>query len=158
MANIIKPLKEASIFNSSLTSVFLGGTIDNGNSEDWQDKVCQKLIDFDINIYNPRRNKWEGSWEQSIENIDLKNQIMWELDALDKSDFIIMNLLGDSKSPISLLELGMYAKSGKLIISCPKEFYRYGNIQVVCQKYNIPLFDNIDDSLNFFIKNHLTKK
>ncbi len=88
MANIIKPLKEASIFNSSLTSVFLGGTIDNGNSEDWQDKVCQKLIDFDINIYNPRRNKWEGSWEQSIENIDLKNQIMWELDALDKSDFI----------------------------------------------------------------------
>ena len=66
-----------------------------------------------------------------------------------------MNILPDSKSPITLLEFGMFAKSGKLIVCCPKEFYRYGNIQVVCYKYNIPLFDDIDDLLNDFTKNYL---
>ena len=58
-----------------------------------------------------------------------------------------MNLLPDSKSPISLLELGLFAKSGKLLVCCPKEFYRSGNIQIVCDKYNIPLFEDIMELL-----------
>jgi len=154
MSNIIKPPSSIEV-NNNFKSIFLAGTIEGGLSKDWQSLLSYKLSDYAMNIYNPRRDKWEGSWEQSINNIDLKNQINWELDALEKSDYIIMNILPDSKSPITLLEFGMFAKSGKLIVCCPKEFYRYGNIQVVCYKYNIPLFDDIDDLLNDFTKNYL---
>jgi len=154
MSNIIKPPTSIEVDNN-FKSCFLAGTIDGGFSQNWQNKVSEKLSDYAINIYNPRRDKWEGSWEQNINNIDLKNQINWELDALEKSDYILMNILGDSKSPITLLELGMFIKSGKLLVSCPKEFYRYGNIQVMCYRYNVPLFDNVDDLLNDFLKNYL---
>lgn len=157
MSNIIKPPLNLSIDNNFI-SIFLAGTIGlNSEYEDWQFAACNKLMRYDVNIYNPRRDKWIGSSEQNISNVHLKNQINWELEHLENCDFILMNLLGDSKSPISLLELGMYAKSGKLIIACPKDFYRYGNIQVVCERYNITLYDNFGTLLDNFIKTHLTK-
>jgi hypothetical protein len=40
-------------------------------------------------------------------------------------------------SPISLLELGLHAKSGKLIVCCPEGFYRKGNVDIVCQNFGI---------------------
>jgi hypothetical protein len=70
------------------------------------------------------------------------------LDALNKSDLIILNLLPDSKSPISLLELGLYASSGKLLVCCPDGFWRKGNVEIVCERYDIPLYDSLDDLLN----------
>lgn len=155
MTEIIRPPKQIPMI-SNRKSVFLAGTIDNGNSEDWQTKACEILKPYDLRIYNPRRDSWEGTWEQNIDtNTELKNQINWELEALEESDFIVMNLLPESKSPISLLELGMYAKSGKLFISCPKDFYRYANIQSVCRMFQIPLFNNLSDLLNSLIKNNL---
>jgi len=154
MSNIIKPPTSIEVDNN-FKSCFLAGTIDGGFSQNWQNKVSEKLSDYAINIYNPRRDKWEGSWEQNINNIDLKNQINWEYNALDKSDYILMNILPDSQSPITILEFGMYAKSGKLLVCCPKEFFRYANIQVTCYRFNIPLFDNVDDLLNDFLKNYL---
>lgn len=157
MAKVIKPLKEVSIYNSNKT-IFLAGTIDNNESVDWQSKACESLEKYDLNIYNPRRDKWDGSSEQSIKNKDLVNQIEWELHALKKSDFILMNILGDSKSPITLLELGLHAHSGKLMVACPKEFYRYPNIYVTCKKYNVPLFETFDELLKSFITKNLNKK
>ena len=156
MSNLIKSPSPIQVDNN-FKSVFLAGTIgiDSKNVEDWQQHVSEKLSDYALNIYNPRRDKWEGSLEQNMDNIDLKNQINWELDALEKSDFILMNILGNSQSPITLLEFGMFAKSGKLLVCCPKEFYRYGNIQVMCYRYNVPLYNNVDDLLNDFLKNYL---
>lgn len=123
-------------------SVFLAGTIDMGNSENWQYIIGQQLIALGYDVYDPRRPHWDPSWEQTKANYQFAQQVNWELDALDKADVIIMVLLPDSKSPISLLELGLHAKSGKLIVCCPKEFYRYGNVEIVCERYNIPLCDN----------------
>ena len=42
-------------------SVFLAGTIDNGNSLNWQDKTIIELINLgvkDLEVYNPRREHW----------------------------------------------------------------------------------------------------
>ena len=50
-----------------------------------------------------------------------------------------------SKSPITLMELGLFAKSKKLFVVCPDEFYRSGNVQIVCNKYNIPLYKSIEE-------------
>lgn len=143
--------------------IFLAGTIDNGTSEDWQSMVKGYLLRSasimfrDIVLLNPRREEWDASWEQSFDNAQFYQQVSWELKALKKADYIIMNILPDSKSPITLLELGLYADSGKLLVCCPPEFYRSGNVQVVCDQYSVPLYDSMDvliaDLVNNYIKN-----
>jgi len=128
-------------------SIFLAGTIDMGNSHDWQDECVSYFKDMNINIYNPRRKEWDSSWHQSFDNPQFYQQVNWELDALKKADYIIMNLLDNSKSPISLMELGLYANSAKLHVCCSDSFYRKGNIDIVCNNYNVPVFENLETLL-----------
>ncbi len=108
------------------TNIFLAGTIDMGNSEDWQQKVIdtffEKMLNANLSIFNPRRKEWDDSWSQTIENEQFSEQVNWELDALEKADYIIMFLEKNSKSPISLLELGLFADSGKLLVCCEEGF------------------------------------
>jgi hypothetical protein len=132
----------------SYLGIFLAGSIDMGAAEDWQTKLIGTLengMTDGIAILNPRRDDWDSSWKQSIHDPQFKEQVDWELTGMDSVDIIVMNFLGDSKSPITLLELGLMADSGKLIVCCPYEFYRRGNVEVICDRYDIPLFDNIDD-------------
>ena len=134
-------------------SIFLGGTIDMGNSRNWQEIVERKLIDYDINIYNPRRDDWDSSWKQDITDANFYQQVKWELNALEKSDIILFNFESGSKSPITLLELGLYAKSDKIIIvSCPKDYERNGNVEIVCDHYGIDLFNSLEESLDFLLE------
>ena len=44
---------------------------------------------------------------------------------------------------ITLLELGLFARSGKLIVCCPDGFWRKGNVEVVCARYNVLLLDSL---------------
>jgi Nucleoside 2-deoxyribosyltransferase like len=141
------------IINKNKKSIFLAGTIEMGKSEDWQSKTIDILetSGMDVDIYNPRRKEWDDSWKQEFTSPQFYQQVNWELDALEKADIIIINLLEDSKSPISLLELGLFADSGKLLVCCPSKFYRIGNIEIVCNKYNIPLFESMEDLINYLI-------
>jgi len=148
MEVIKAPHSIAKNYNRRGKRIFLAGTIEMGNSEDWQSQVEEALINTGYTLLNPRRDEWDSSWEQKIENPQFYQQVNWELDALDKSEIIIMNLLPDSKSPISLLELGLYANSGKLLVCCPEGFWRKGNVEVVCERYDIPLYDNLEELLN----------
>ena len=129
-------------------SVFLAGSIDMGTAEDWQQQVCNYFANDNINIYNPRRADWDSSWEQKMENGQFNEQVNWELNAMEKADLIIMNFLPASKSPITLLELGLHAASKKIVVCCPDEFYRSGNVHIVCANNNIPLFKNLQELLN----------
>jgi hypothetical protein len=151
---VIKPphsiMKNA---HENFKKVFLAGTIEMGNSDDWQSKITDLLSEYPITILNPRRVDWDSSWSQEFENPQFYQQVTWELNALDRADVIILNLLPDSKSPISLLELGLYASSGKLLVCCPDGFWRKGNVDIVCERFNIPVYNNIGELLhnNFFI-------
>lgn len=122
-------------------SVFLAGTIDNGDSLNWQDKVIIELINLGIKceVFNPRREHWNPNPTKE----DMEVQIKWEQDHLDRADIIAMVLLDDSKSPISLLEMGLYAKSKKLIVFCTPKFYRFDNVRLTCEKYHIPLVQDL---------------
>ena len=124
--------------------VFLAGTIDNGESLDWQSAVAEDLMSQStkqpIFVYNPRREKWPDS----SDNDEITKQIKWELHHLEKADLIVMNILPKSKSPISLMELGLFAKEGKVIVFCQPSFYRYDNVRVVCETYGIKLIDTND--------------
>lgn len=134
--------------NNGRKSVFLAGTIDIGNSEDWQSIVKEEFLDSKINILNPRRDAWDSSWEQQFSNPQFYQQVNWELNALERSDVILLVLKANSKSPISLLELGMFAASKKVVVCCEEGFYREGNVQIVCDRYNIPYYTHLDQAIN----------
>ncbi|MGL6073117.1 MAG: nucleoside 2-deoxyribosyltransferase domain-containing protein [Fimbriiglobus sp.] len=124
-------------------SVFLAGSIEMGLAEPWQDELTESLRDLDVAILNPRREAWDATWEQSISNPAFREQVEWELDALDRADLIAMYFAPTTKAPITLLELGLHAKSGKVIVACPEGFWRRGNVEVICARYGIPLLADL---------------
>ena len=84
------------------------------------------LTGLDIEIYNPRREHWNTNPTKE----EMEKQIKWEQNHLDAAHIIAMVLLDDSKSPISLLELGLYANTNKLIVFCTPNFYRWDNVRL----------------------------
>lgn len=150
---------ESKITKNNFLSIFLAGTIDMGNSEDWQHDIIEQLKeiaesnkdrienkDGSIHIYNPRRK--EGFSDDKAEQ---EYQINWELDHLEQCNIIVMNILPNSKSPISLMELGLFARSKKLVVICPEKFYRYDNVRIVCERYKVKLYNDI----NVFMENEM---
>lgn len=131
-------------------TVFLAGSIEEGAAVDWQSEVAAKFIKAGIDVLNPRRKDFKKV-EQSMENADMTQQIIWELKGLDCCTDILMNFCKDTKAPITLLELGLYADSGRLIVVCPDDFYRQANVQIVCTKHNIPFFTTINKAVNYII-------
>jgi len=126
-------------------AVFLAGSIEMGRAVNWQDEVVKKLSDCSVTLLNPRRDHWDSGWKESIANKKFKEQVSWEMNALEKSDYIMMYFDPLSKSPISLLELGLFSRSHKIFVCCPKKFWRRGNVEFVCERFNIPLTDNLED-------------
>lgn len=132
-------------------TVFLAGSIEMGMAEKWQDAVVRALEGTNVVICNPRREQWDISWKQNKDNPDFREQVEWELNALAKSDYIIMYFDPKTKSSISLLEMGLYARSGKLFVVCPDDFWKKGNVDIVCEKYNVRQFSTLDALLDHFI-------
>lgn len=120
-----------------------------GVAEDWQTKVEKAFSGKPVTIYNPRRDDWDSSWEQKIGNEQFCTQVNWELKALQRVDKILMYFDPSTMSPISLLELGLHARSGKLIVVCPDGFWRKGNVDIVCSKYGISQMQTLDDAITW---------
>jgi hypothetical protein len=125
-------------------SVFLAGSIEMGGAENWQARVEVALSGTDITILNPRRDEWDGSWVQSIDNPQFREQVEWELEAQEHADIIVMYLAPSTQSPISLLELGLFGRTGKLIVCCPDGFWRKGNVDIVCARYAITQVETLE--------------
>ena len=126
-------------------SVFLAGSIEGDTAQKWQDKVIQTLEGDQVTLLNPRRLNWDTSWKQEITNPQFNEQVTWELDALEQCNMIVMYFDKGTKSPISLLELGLFAKSGKLIVCCPEGFWRKGNVDIVCKRYGVQQVDRLEE-------------
>jgi hypothetical protein len=145
-ATIIKPTDEHQLSFGD-TSVFLAGSIEMGAAEDWQTTLQDSLSDLDIVIYNPRRDEWDSSWEQRETNPQFNHQVNWEMDKLESANLIFMYFSPETKSPISLLELGLHAHGENMIVCCPDGFWRKGNVEIVCSRYGIPLFNDLNSAI-----------
>lgn len=141
MAKLIKPDSVDQTFSPLKTRVFLAGTIDNGNSVDWQSKTAQLFNDRDIVIFNPRVDWWDTNADKSA----VVKQINWELNALDSSNIILFYFAPGSVSPITLLELGLHLgkSQAKLIVYCPDDFWRATNVETTIE------YETFEDELNF---------
>ena len=141
---VIKPLTNH--FNrTDNVYVFLAGSIEMGSAEPWQDQIIEKFNE-NVVFYNPRRDDWDSSWDHNSDKFN--EQVNWELDMLDDADIIVMYFDPNTKSPISLLELGLNARSKKLFVCCPDGFWRQGNVRVVCERYKIPLYTDKESWIN----------
>jgi len=141
------------ILDNEFVNIFLAGSIELGLAENWQKKVVDALSDKRIRFINPRRDDWDSSWSQDIHNDQFVEQVVWELSSMEQSHLIIMYFDPNTKSPISLLELGLNADKQKLIVLCPEGFWRKGNVDVVCEYYNINQVDTFEELIDF-IKNY----
>jgi hypothetical protein len=137
------------VLDTEYVNIFLAGSIEMGVAEKWQEKVIAALSDKPIRFLNPRRDDWDSSWSQDIHNDDFVEQVIWELTSLEMAHIIIMYFDPNTKSPISLLELGLHAKEQKLVVLCPEGFWRKGNVDVVCEYYNINQVDTFDELIGF---------
>lgn len=151
MQSVFTPPMNISIRNPLLKYVFLAGSIEMGKAKDWQTDMTNFFTGQGLGVYNPRRPDWDSTWVQSFDNPQFYQQVNWELDALEKAEMILLNLEPETLSPISLLELGRFSTK-KIYVICPEGFWRKGNIDIFCNRYNIPLFDNFDDFKEFFPK------
>lgn len=153
----MREIKPPTKLDFSGYTVFLAGSINQDKATDWQKRVTETLDKYNITILNPRRDKWDGDLEQSIDNPVFNGQVTWELDAQDKCDLIIMFFDKDGPSPITLLELGLYAESGRLIVCCSEGFWRKGNVDILCKRYNIPQTKTLDELLEIVKMKYLSK-
>jgi len=97
-------------------------------------------------ILNPRRDDWDSSWEQSIDHPQFFEQVSWELNCLEKCSTILLYFCPETKAPISLLEFGLFSDR-PIHVVCPDGFWRKGNVEIVCARYNIPLYLSLEDAL-----------
>lgn len=136
------------IISSKGKTVFLAGSIAQDKASLWQDTVVERLKEIDGTILNPRRSEWDSAWKQEIGNNVFREQVDWELDALTRADIILMFFDVHTQSPITLLELGLFAASKKLIVCCPEGFWRKGNVDIVCDRYQIEQVSSLEELIN----------
>lgn len=156
MATVVKSPADLPLEDTRL-KIFLGGSIDMGNSVDWQANLTEELSDQNVVVLNPRRDDWNKDWKPIKSDSNFRAQVEWELSALEFADIIVMYFAPGSKSPISLLEFGLYAKSNKLMVICPDGFWRKGNVEIVSERYQVKIFESLNDmsvALKTIIKEH----
>ena len=137
------------VLDRSRRSVFLAGSIEQGSAEDWQTRVAEALQDLDITVINPRRDDWDATWPQTIDFTPFREQVEWELEAQEQADLIAFYFSPATRSPVSLLELGLAAGRRPAIVCCPEGFWRKGNIDILCARYDIPQASTLDDLIMY---------
>lgn len=140
MKNIFKAPEKLEL-QKTFPTVFLAGSIEMGKAVDWQTEITNRLDN--VNIINPRRDDWDSSWIQDISNPQFREQVEWEYDGIRKSDLVVFFFDPKTKSPITLLELGVVLQSGtRAVVYCPEGYWRKGNVDIYCHLHGIVVFND----------------
>ncbi len=131
------------------SSVFLAGSIEMDKAEKWQDVVISKLEGYDVAVYNPRRERWDSSWVQEMANPVFAEQVNWELNHLCLADVKFFYFDPNTKSPITLMELGFVLGlfATKIVVVCPDGFWRKGNVEVICQRAGVKVLNDLNSGV-----------
>lgn len=136
-------------------SIFLAGSIEMGKAVNWQKEFIDKVSKLkkaksriEYNIFNPRRDDWDNSLEQSIENPQFYQQVQWELTYLERCCFKVFYFAEDTLSPITLLELGTFHKENNVYVCASPKYLRLGNLEIFTNRYNLPLHSSLDEVIS----------
>lgn len=117
--------------------LFLSGSIELGTAELWQDRLAQELSDLPGTILNPRRENWP--WNAPVD-ATFREQVDWELDGIFAADLLVFYFDPNTKSPITLIELGLFSgdKRGRdAVLCCPVGFWKKPNVDIVAERAKI---------------------
>ncbi len=108
--------------------IFLAGSVGNGDAPDWQsstlDYIQTNWTESNVTIYNPRRPSGEFLPEDEAE------QATWTISMLNAADYIVMHLTGDSGSPISTFELGLFVDDERMHLSIDEGYSRKEVVEI----------------------------
>lgn len=131
-------------------SVFLAGSIEMGEADLWQGRVVEAMRAWLVQdtlqavLYNPRRDDWDSSWDQTVHDHNFNEQVNWELDQLAKANIVFFNFDPKTMSPITLLELGLcIGWNKKLVVVCPPDYMRCGNVRITCMRAGVPVYSSL---------------
>ena len=147
---VAKVLNPPHLPDNERPSIFLAGSIQMGTPGPWQKDLMARLKDFPITIVNPH---YEGpDWELHKHDPQSTAHMKWELQCQERVDVIAMYLEPGTYSPDTLVELGLFVSTGKLIVCCPGEFFRQGKVEVICEQHNVPCTEDWDTFVKQVIK------
>lgn len=135
-------------------NIFLAGSIEMGKAIEWQKEFINALSDKPIRFLNPRRDDWDSSWGQTIDDPRFVEQVRWELNSMEMAHIVVMVIDPNTLSPITLIELGLNAREQKLLVVCPEGFWKKGNVDITCDYYGINLFESMEELIDF-IRKHI---
>lgn len=151
----MRTIKPPRFIPNNVATIFLAGSIEMGVAENWQQKAERLLEGCHYIILNPRRDDWDSSWEQSISNEKFYEQVGWELQGIEEAEWVIVYFDKETKSPITLLELGLCSqlKPDKTIVICPDGFWRKGNVDIICERYKVKKTNDLESAVSFIKAN-----
>ncbi len=124
--------------DTDVLKVFLAGAIDMGAAVDWQAQIIAMLGNIpQLILLNPRREAFTPD--------TLDEQIEWELEALNRSDLVLMWFPANAKAPVAMFETGLFMQSGKLVVGAEPGFYRRRNLEMTCDYYDVKLWASLHD-------------
>jgi hypothetical protein len=139
------PIRRYNRVGETRPTLFVGGSIEMGTAENWQERLIGEIGSSFGLLYNPRRADWDASWEQSISNPHFNAQVNWELDMIAEADMVCFYFDPATKAPITLMELGIAsATKDAVFVGCPEGFWRKGNVDILCERANIPVYEDLD--------------
>jgi hypothetical protein len=142
---------------TNYTTIFLAGSIEMGKAEEWQKKIVDSVPDKPYIFFNPRRDDWDSTWAQEKSDENFREQVEWELKALEAADFIVIYFDPETESPITLVELGVHIRDPKLYVICPEGFWKKGNVDITCEFYKTKQVKSLDAFIEM-LKNDSLKK
>ncbi|KAG8167630.1 hypothetical protein KVR01_003319 [Diaporthe batatas] len=126
-------------------SIFLAGPTDFNWRQGFITALKQRLTAVNITIFDPFQPRWDATWKEDVDTDPrFAAQVDWELSRQEGATTVAVFFHADSQAPISLLELGLCARSGKAVVGCEPGYWKRGNVQAVCRRYGVPLADSLD--------------
>lgn len=133
--------------------VFLAGSIDMDKVIKWQDEISLFIKNRrQCTILNPRRDDWDNTWQQSYDDIRFNQQVTWEQTGIRLADLVVFVFDANDKAPITLMELGLAVGLGKkCIVWCPEDYWKYGNVEMLCHLNGIGLHNLFFDTFKNWV-------
>ncbi|KAN0089033.1 hypothetical protein V8E51_019293 [Hyaloscypha variabilis] len=128
-------------------TVFLSGSIDTPPAT-WQKTVTAALSHLDVTLLNPHREDWNETWREDASFKPWAEQVKWELDGMEAADIMAVYFGRKTEAPITLMELGLWARSGKCVVGCSENYPKKGNVKAVCERYGIECVGTVGELID----------
>lgn len=143
---IIKPYKNIAYREIGKKSIYLAGSVDG---ENWRSFLDKELSNMNYIVFNPLIDKKED-YVESLTNPQFCQQKLWESTCMAKSDYIVFYFNPNTKASISLLELGLWVREKPMVVCCPEGYWKKGDVDYVCQSFDIPQVEGLETLLSYF--------